>query len=230
MTTVATDSAIGASTPWNEPDERMRLSRFAKAKQKRPAATLAWWRGCWPRGATKTPNAGFAKESRPRSKGGQVSPLTYVQSYGNFARVRRIGPHWGPCTRKNSSDAREHQSDLRPRHDMRSVCTEYRFNRNRGPIGIIDVENQRWHDVDETGICQPLIDASMVLPPITRVPNEMRQLCGEIHSMLACAAADFQHASAGAKFLFQHFEDRRLIAIAGVGRWLHDLSRCCPVR
>jgi hypothetical protein len=85
----------------------------------------------------------------------------------------------------------------------------------RTPGGIGEIDAQRRADVGQTGMRAPRFDArQMPLVEIARPPDDIGRLFGEMHHMLAGAAAGLQHLAgfAGEECL-QHVPDRRMVTV-----------------
>src|SRR5690606_3668089 len=67
-------------------------------------------------------------------------------------------------------------------------------------------------------------DAGVPVRKVAGVPGELRQRGGEVHGVLAGAAADLEHRVAVAEPALEHGEDRFAIAFAGGREGAHGAA------
>lgn len=74
---------------------------------------------------------------------------------------------------------------------------------------------------------KPETNAVQILRAIRRLPSQMRQRLREVHRVLTCAAADFQHSRAIRKVHSKHAQDRIAVAITSgsIGFTNHVLAK-----
>src|SRR6185312_13804238 len=107
----------------------------------------------------------------------------------------------------NRRQMRKEKLHLGPRHDVQRVGAEHRVEWSVRPAAT-DVELQRGRRVRQCRLVQPRTDAGKVFRTIRTLPGQLRQGGGKVHSVLAGAAADLQHAPAVGEVFAQYLEDR----------------------
>ena len=78
----------------------------------------------------------------------------------------------------------------------------------------VDIEFDRGRRVRQRCLVPPRRNARQVVRTVAALPCQPRHRGGEMHRVLAGAAADLQHAARGAQVALQHFQDRPLVALA----------------
>jgi nitroreductase len=110
-----------------------------------------------------------------------------------------------------------------PTHDVQRVGGENSIYRRHRPRRVAHVELEDRAQIRAPFLPQTLAQCGKVIPGIARLPREVRQMGGEVQRVLSRAAADLQYMPCLRELSGDNLENRRLVALGGVGYGIfHD--------
>ena len=116
--------------------------------------------------------------------------------------------------RSQSAEERAHSG---PTHDVQSVGCKESVDGLELPGQLTDVELQGRQEIWSALVRDPLAQACQVFARITRLPDEMREMRGEVNGMLTRSTADFEYLATVSESLRKNFAYGFFVTLAGFG-------------
>ena len=123
--------------------------------------------------------------------------------------------HRGCCQdRTQSAEEIAHRG---PTHDVQCVGREEGVDGLGAPRQPTDIELQGREEISPALVRDPLAQSFEILAGVARLPDEVREMCGEVNGVLARSAADFEYLLAVGECLRKDLAYRFLVTLAGFG-------------